>query len=116
MAPLRIADLEKIKAEKEPEIQFTDRTYLLICGGTGCHATGSLTIKDALLKEIEERDLSDKVKVVETVCPGFCDVGPLMVVHPGNIFYQKLTVKELPDLLESQIIQGKPYEKNPPTA
>jgi len=111
MAQLRIADLERIKAEKEPEIQFKDRTYLLVCGGTGCHATGSLTVKDALLKEIEERDLADKVKVVETGCNGFCAVGPLMVVHPGNIFYQKLTVEDIPDLIESQIVKGQPFEK-----
>ncbi|MGB5983778.1 MAG: NAD(P)H-dependent oxidoreductase subunit E, partial [Desulfobacterales bacterium] len=111
MAQLTIADLERIKADKEPEIQFKDRTYLLLCGGTGCHATGSLKVKDALIQEIEKRELSDKVKVVETGCNGFCAVGPLMVVHPGNIFYQKLMIEEIPDLIESQIVQGKPYEK-----
>ena len=111
MAQLTIADLEKIKADKEPEVNFSDCTYFMLCSGTGCHATGSLTFLDALVDEIKSRELSDKVKVVETGCNGFCAVGPLMVVQPGNIFYQKLKVEDIPDLLDSQIVKGQPYQK-----
>jgi hypothetical protein len=49
----------------------------LICGGTGCHATGSIRVKDALLAAIEEKGLGEKVQVIETGCNGFCAMGPL---------------------------------------
>ena len=30
------------------------RSHLLLCGGTGCHASGSLEVKKALLAELDK--------------------------------------------------------------
>jgi NADH-quinone oxidoreductase subunit F/NAD(P)H dehydrogenase (quinone)/NADP-reducing hydrogenase subunit HndC len=86
-------------------------TYLMICGGTGCHATGSIPVRDALRAEIEQRELGDKVCVIETGCNGFCAMGPILVVQPDGIFYQKLKVDDIPELIEGQILQNKPVER-----
>ena len=51
------------------------RSHLLLCGGTGCHASGSLEVKKALLAELDKRGLADEIKVVETGCNGFCAMG-----------------------------------------
>ena len=61
------------------------RSHLLLCGGTGCHASGSPGVKSALLEEIVKRKLADEVKVVETGCNGFCALGPIMVVYPEGV-------------------------------
>ena len=111
MAKLSVNDLEKIKSDSAPAIAFQDRTYCLICGGTGCHATGSIAVKTALEQEIEAKGIADRVKVVETGCNGFCAMGPLLVVHPGDIFYQKLTVDDIPELVESQFVKGQAVER-----
>ncbi|MGA8281254.1 MAG: (2Fe-2S) ferredoxin domain-containing protein, partial [Desulfobacterales bacterium] len=111
MAKLSVNDLEKIKSDSAPAIAFQDRTYCLICGGTGCHATGSIAVKTALEQEIESKGIADRVKVVETGCNGFCAMGPLLVVHPGDIFYQKLTADDIPELVESQLVQGQAVER-----
>ena len=111
MAKLSVEDLYRIKAENAEAIQFKDKIYCLICGGTGCHATGSIAVKDALVKEITAKGLDDKVKVVETGCNGFCAMGPILVVHPGDIFYQKLTMDDVPELVESQLIKNQPVER-----
>ena len=66
----------------------TFRAELLLCGGTGCHASGSLEIKDALERELSKQGLSKEIRVIETGCNGFCAQGPLMVVQPEEIFYQ----------------------------
>jgi len=111
MAKLTTQDLEGIKRAQKERLAFRDRTYLLICGGTGCHATGSIRVKDALLAAIEEKGLGDTAQVIETGCNGFCAMGPLLVVHPGDIFYQKLTVEDMPELVESHLINGKPVDR-----
>ena len=111
MAKLSVNDLEKIKSDSAPAIAFQDRTYCLICGGTGCHATGSIAVKTALEQEIEAKGIADRVKVVETGCNGFCAMGPLLVVHPGDIFYQKLTADDIPELVESQLVKGQTVER-----
>jgi len=42
------------------------RSHILICGGTGCQASGSIGVKSALLEEIVKRKLDEEIKVVET--------------------------------------------------
>jgi NADH:ubiquinone oxidoreductase subunit E len=42
------------------------RSHLLLCGGTGCHASGSLNVKKALVAELAQRGLSEEIKLVET--------------------------------------------------
>lgn len=45
---------------------------VLICGGTGCHSSGSQKVLDALNAEIAERQLEKEIKVVRTGCFGLC--------------------------------------------
>ena len=52
MAKLSTQDLESIRAAQKDRLAFKDKQYLLICGGTGCHATGSIRVKDALIDAI----------------------------------------------------------------
>lgn len=111
MTKLTTQDLVKIRDAQKGRLSFKDKTYLLICGGTGCHATGSIPVKDALVAAINEKGLSATVEVVETGCNGFCAMGPILVVHPGDIFYQKLSVADIPELVESHLINAKPVER-----
>ena len=37
--------------------------------------------------------------------------GPLLVVEPGKIFYQQLTLKDIPHLVEEHFLKGRPVEK-----
>jgi NADH:ubiquinone oxidoreductase subunit F (NADH-binding)/(2Fe-2S) ferredoxin/NAD-dependent dihydropyrimidine dehydrogenase PreA subunit len=87
------------------------RTELMLCGGTGCHSTGSIAIRDAIVAELERRGLGDEVKVIETGCNGFCAVGPVMLVQPDGIFYQKLKVKDIPELVEEHFLKGRPLKR-----
>ncbi len=87
------------------------RTYLMVCAGTGCVANESMKIKEALEREIAKRGLQNEVSVVTTGCNGFCAAGPLMVVHPGGIFYQLLKVGDIPHLVEEHFIKGRPVKK-----
>jgi NADP-reducing hydrogenase subunit HndC len=111
MAKLSREDLAKIKTEAINGMTATDVTRLLICGGTGCHATGSLPVKDVLEQELVDKGLADKCKVIETGCNGFCAMGPIMVVRPGETFYQKLSPEDIPVLVEEHLVKGKPVEK-----
>ncbi len=87
------------------------RTQLMLCGGTGCHASGSRDFQETLQKELELRELSDEIKIIETGCNGFCAVGPVMLVLPEGIFYQKLKSKDVPHLVEEHFLKGRPVKK-----
>ena len=96
------------------------RSHILLCGGTGCHASGSLMVKKALIEELTKKNLTDEIKVVETGCNGFCAMGPIMVVYPEGIIYMLVQPGDVPELVEEHLIKGRPLErllyKEPATA
>ena len=87
------------------------RMQLMLCGGTGCHATGSKPFQQALNDELVRSGLSEEIKVIETGCNGFCAVGPVMLVQPEGIFYQKLSVEDVPELVEEHFLKGRPVPR-----
>ena len=111
MSKITIDKLNKLRENRQAQLSAPDIIRILICGGTGCHATGSIKVKDVLVEEIIKKELSETVEVVETGCNGFCALGPLLVVQPGGIFYVKLTPEDIPEFVEEQIINGNPVER-----
>ena len=87
------------------------RLELMLCGGTGCRASGSNPFKDALNAEITKRGLEEEVRVIETGCNGFCAVGPVMLVLPEDVFYQKLKPEDVTEIVEEHLIKGKWVER-----
>ncbi len=87
------------------------RSSIMLCGGTGCMASGSLKIKEALEEELLNRGLENEVNVVFTGCNGFCAQGPVMTVYPEGIFYEKFMLKDIPEIVEEHFIKGMPVER-----
>ncbi|NPU85703.1 MAG: FAD-dependent oxidoreductase [Syntrophaceae bacterium] len=87
------------------------RSHLLLCGGTGCHASGSLAVKKALVAELMKRNLAEEIKVVETGCNGFCAQGPIMVVYPEGIIYMMIKAEDVPELVEEHLVKGRVLER-----
>jgi NADH-quinone oxidoreductase subunit F/NAD(P)H dehydrogenase (quinone)/NADP-reducing hydrogenase subunit HndC len=87
------------------------RSHVLVCAGTGCVASKSLAVKRALDEELRTRALEDEVLVVATGCNGFCAAGPVMVVYPEGIFYQRLTPEDMPVFVEEHLLQGRPVQR-----
>ncbi len=83
------------------------RSTILICGGTGCVAAGSLKIHDLFLAEIRKHNLQDEVNVVLTGCNGICDQGPVVVVYPGGVFYRRLEEKAVARITEEHLLKGR---------
>jgi NADH:ubiquinone oxidoreductase subunit F (NADH-binding)/(2Fe-2S) ferredoxin len=87
------------------------RANLMLCAGTGCVASGTMKVKEALQRELKKKGLDEEIKIVLTGCNGYCAEGPVLSVYPEEIFYQKLTVEEIPKLVEEHFLKGRPYEK-----
>ncbi|GAH95959.1 unnamed protein product, partial [marine sediment metagenome] len=44
-------------------------------------------------------------------CHGFCQQGPIVVVEPEGIFYAKVTVDDVPEIVQSHLRDGKPVAR-----
>jgi NADH:ubiquinone oxidoreductase subunit F (NADH-binding)/(2Fe-2S) ferredoxin/NAD-dependent dihydropyrimidine dehydrogenase PreA subunit len=112
MEQLTLEGLKQIKEQTLPSMTLADGHFrLMVCAGTGCVSCGCFKVRDRLETELNERGLSDRVKVVTTGCNGFCAQGPIMVVQPQGVFYKKLTVEDIPALVQEHFINGSPVEK-----
>ncbi len=86
------------------------RAHLLVCAGTGCVSNRSFAVKTALEREIVEQGLEDEIQVVPTGCNGFCERGPIIVFQPDGIFYQQVSEKDIPLLVEEHCLKGRPVK------
>jgi NADH:ubiquinone oxidoreductase subunit F (NADH-binding)/(2Fe-2S) ferredoxin/Pyruvate/2-oxoacid:ferredoxin oxidoreductase delta subunit len=84
------------------------RMNLMVCTGTGCVSNGAFEIREALERELALHGLDEEIGIVTTGCNGFCANGPIMVVQPDGIFYQKLTTDDVPHLVEEHFLKGRP--------
>ncbi len=85
--------------------------YIMVCGGTGCHASNSPHIAELLEKGLAQHGLSDQVKVLQTGCFGFCEKGPILDIHPDNTLYLEVSTDDIEDIIEEHFIQGRPLER-----
>jgi len=86
-------------------------TTLTICGGTGCNASGSRAVIDALRKEIKRKRLAGEVRLRVTGCHGFCEQGPIMIIEPGNIFYCHLEPGDAAEIVGETIAGGRVIDR-----
>jgi NADH-quinone oxidoreductase subunit F len=87
------------------------RANVLVCGGTGCEASGSTSTFQTLVQEIERRGLADEVQAIHTGCRGFCAMGPVMIIYPDGIFYCQVKAEDIPLLVEETLVKGRVVER-----
>ena len=87
------------------------RSHVLICGGTGCTSSGSAALHDRLADELKAKGLDEEIKIVMTGCFGLCALGPIMIVYPEGTFYSRVTVDDIPEIVEEHLLKGRIVER-----
>jgi NADH:ubiquinone oxidoreductase subunit F (NADH-binding)/(2Fe-2S) ferredoxin/Pyruvate/2-oxoacid:ferredoxin oxidoreductase delta subunit len=87
-----------------------NRLRVRICM-TGCRAFGAVEIRDAFKRIVGGNGLSGKADIVETGCHGFCARAPVAAIDPYGFFYQQISPKDVPLIVEQSLGEGKPVEK-----
>jgi NADH:ubiquinone oxidoreductase subunit F (NADH-binding)/(2Fe-2S) ferredoxin/Pyruvate/2-oxoacid:ferredoxin oxidoreductase delta subunit len=98
--------LDKIRDEIS-DSRKEQKTCITICGGTGCHAYGCLKVAESFREEIRKQKLQDSVEVRTTGCHGFCERGPIVVIQPEGIFYQRIKLNDIKEVISETIINKK---------
>lgn len=87
------------------------KRQIVVCGGTGCHASKSPQIAELLANELKQRGLSDQVQVLQTGCFGFCEKGPILEIHPDNVLYVEVSTDDVTEIIEEHFIQGRQVDR-----
>ncbi|AKI96909.1 NADH-quinone oxidoreductase subunit NuoF [Kosmotoga pacifica] len=80
---------------------------IVICAGGACISAGEISVKESLENTLREYALDEVVRVVETGCMGACDLGPIMVIYPEGVFYQKLDSNNVKKVVEEHLLKGR---------
>lgn len=99
------------REEKEALTDIPYEQYILICGGTGCHASASAEIFSRFTQSITVHNLSGRVKAVRTGCFGFCEQGPIVKIVPDNTFYVHVSETDVDEIIEKHIIEGSRVDR-----
>lgn len=83
------------------------RSHVLVCGGTGCHSSGSADIIAEFDKHLEKNGLQKEVKVVLTGCFGLCEVGPIVIVYPEGAFYSRVKAEDVEEIVTEHLLKGR---------
>lgn len=84
--------------------------HVLICGGTGCTSGKSKVIYNEFNSQLEASGEKNLAKVIMTGCFGLCAKGPIVIVYPEGTFYAHVKPEDVTNIVNSHLINGKPYE------
>lgn len=98
-------DLEQLR-EALTDARDPEAICITVCAGTGCLASGCRPVTAAFREEIEKRGLADEVRILTTGCHGFCERGPVVVIRPEGIFYERVSHKDVPEIVSETVIGG----------
>ncbi len=93
-------------AKEYQEANSKYKYRILVCAGGGCVSADCHEVKNALLQALKDNDLEDQVLVSETGCIGTCNLGPVMVVMPEEVFYTRLQPRHIPEIVKSHLVEG----------
>lgn len=104
------SELELLREEIKRSASARTRT-VTICCGTGCLAYGGAKVAQAFRDEIINRGLASEVEIKTTGCHGFCERGPLVVIRPENILYQRVKPADVPQVIDETVNGGKVIDR-----
>jgi NADH-quinone oxidoreductase subunit F len=97
------AALEQVRNSLKDRNRQGKRRVISLCAGSGCGAYGTAKVHQALTEELAKQNMQDKVEVKLTGCHGFCEKGPIMVLHPEGIFYPQVRADSIAEIVEKTV-------------
>jgi (2Fe-2S) ferredoxin len=76
-----------------------------------CAEKGSLELRQALKAAIGEAGLAGEVRANASGCLDACEYGASIVVYPEAVWYGGVTVADVPEIVQSHLVEGRPVER-----
>jgi NADH-quinone oxidoreductase subunit F len=117
-----IEELTTLKKAVEPRLQirqdanfshFKGAPEICIqqCRGMGCTAAGGDKVTELFEDLIKKKGLESKITIVRTGCLGPCEMGPTVIVNPGDILYVRVKPEDVQEIFDRHIMKGEVVER-----
>jgi len=117
-----VGDLKRLKATVEPrfgvredkdftKIKTAPEINIRVCRGSGCIASGSGKITKALEESVKGPPLEKRVKIIITGCHGLCEMGPIVIINPGDTLYTRVKEEDIEEIVQTHLVKGEIVER-----
>jgi (2Fe-2S) ferredoxin len=72
---------------------------------------GGGAVREALKAELRARGLDGRIRANSAGCLDACEQGAAMVVYPEGVWYGGVTAADVPEIVESHLVGGRPVER-----
>lgn len=76
-----------------------------------CAAKGSEDLVAAFKRELAAHGLAGTVRANASSCLDACEQGPSVVVYPEGVWYGRVTVEDVPEIVREHLEGGRPVER-----
>jgi NADH:ubiquinone oxidoreductase subunit F (NADH-binding)/(2Fe-2S) ferredoxin/Pyruvate/2-oxoacid:ferredoxin oxidoreductase delta subunit len=66
-----------------------------------------MDVSKAFTDEIKKHNLDIQIECKQTGCHGFCERGPVVVIGPKKIFYQKVRSQDVAEIVSQTLLNGE---------
>lgn len=76
-----------------------------------CGSERGMEIVNAFKESLQKRGLQNQIRAQRAGCLDTCAFGPSIVVYPEGIFYGKVQVEDVEEIVEKHLINNEPVER-----
>ena len=93
------------------------RYHVYVCtqekpeGQPCCSGNGSAKVLDALRAEVGKAGLGDEVQITTSGSLGLCERGPNLVVYPEGVWYSRVQVEDVGEIVREHLGHGRPVAR-----
>jgi len=104
------ADLESLVRRYQQDNSSVAKC-VRVCVGTGCAAKGSRKLYELFCEAAEQSDADVTIEAKCVGCHGFCERGPIVVVEPGEVLYQRVEEPDVAEIFRETVLGGRIVER-----
>ncbi len=76
-----------------------------------CKTKGSEALVAAFKEQLLKAGLKGEVRAQKAGCLDTCEYGPSVVVYPEGVWYGKVQLSDVAEIVESHLMHGRPVER-----
>jgi len=104
------ADLERMREELLSQGDPSAKS-VHVCTGPGCAAKGSTKLYELFCTAVKQTGADVEIQAKAVGCHGLCEYGPIVLIQPGNIFYQRVEEPDVAEIFRETVLGGRLVER-----
>jgi NADH:ubiquinone oxidoreductase subunit F (NADH-binding)/(2Fe-2S) ferredoxin/NAD-dependent dihydropyrimidine dehydrogenase PreA subunit len=104
------ADLERMREELLSRRDPSAKT-VHVCTGPGCAAKGAPKLYELFCTAVKQTGADVEIQAKAVGCHGLCEYGPIVLIQPGNIFYQRVEEPDVAEIFRETVLGGRLVER-----